>query len=362
MFGLPAALTFESASRGVLPRNLLKHVRPLVTVQVAIIVLVYSFVSFVVLKGRVPVEAALVALVVLPAMVVYAYQLALLQGRHQFRELHVLRGLPAALFAVGLLAGVATGGRSLLMVISLWTASSVLAVMVSSVYLRWRWRANLVDEFQEVQQVSSLGALSRFGAVGFLGSASLVEMLRVDQLMVGLILTTTDLGLYMVSLALCSVPLFLAQGLGLVAYPRIASVRSYGEKRRLTVRYTLIGAAVCGAVCGVLALAASPVIQLLFGPEFAGAIAVSQILLAATAVVCVRRLLSDGMRGANAPSAGSFAEVASLVTLVPMALLLAPSFGLIGFCWAMVASYGVGLITITLLFSRANRAYGKDVG
>jgi O-antigen/teichoic acid export membrane protein len=352
MFGLPLSLTYHSATDGSEPLHLLRHVRPIVLTQMTSIVLVYTVVVFLVLSSRIPVVPALVTLAALPAMVTQACGLAIVQGKHEFRSFHVLRCLPPALFAAGPLVGVIAGGRSLTMVMSLWTGSYVLSALATSLYLRRRWK---IGPAAELRQLPELRHLVRFGASGFLGSSSPSETFRVDQLLVGVFLSTTDLGFYVTALAFCNLPRFLAQGLGLVAYPKVAAVRGYLEKRHLIRRYVVIGSIVSGAVCLVLALAAGPLITLLFGSDFADATEITQILLVATVLLCVRRVLSDAMRGAGAPGAGSVAELASLISLAPAALLLVPPFGLIGFGWAMTVSYAVGLLALAFSMLRMDR-------
>jgi O-antigen/teichoic acid export membrane protein len=196
----------------------------------------------------------------------------------------------------------------------------------------------------------------RFGASGLLGYVSPTETFRADQLLVGLVLSARELGLYVAALALCNLPRFLAQGLGLVAYSTIAAVSDEATKRRLLWKYTALGGGVAGCVAVPLIVFAHPLLDLAFGHEFASAARTAQILLVGTAVLCGRRLLADGLRGAGAPWAGSVAEGLSWFWLVPAAVLLVPAMGLEGVAISLASSY---VVTTLVLVRVAER---RDLG
>jgi len=343
MFGLPLAITYESAKGSASFNRLLRHIRPLVLVQAATIVLVYLFVALLLLQHHIPWEAAAITVFALPAMVWQAYGLALIQGRRSFRALHVLRILPAALYVVSLTIGVLLGGSRLLLVMGCWSMSYVVAAVATSIYVRRTDGQALSTELDELPEV---GKLARFGVSGFLGSTSPTETFKVDQLMVGLLLSTDDLALYVTALAFCNFPRLLTQAQGLVAYARVAGETDPAEQRRLTFRYTVSGTAIAAVVSAVLALLAGPLIDLTFGPAFSEAKVITQVLLGGTVILCARRMLSECLRGAGAPGAGSIAEIVSLVALVPALLIFVPPFGLEGFALGMVVSYLAGFFVL----------------
>lgn len=343
MFGLPLAITYESAKGTASFDRLLAHIRPLVVIQAAAIVLVYAVVALLLLHDRIPWEAAAITLFALPAMVWQAYGLALIQGRRSFRALHVLRILPAALYVVSLTVGVLLGGGSLLLVMGCWSMSYVVAAVATSAYIRRMDGEPLSSELDELPEV---GKLARFGASGFLGSSSPTETFKVDQLMVGLLLSTSDLALYVTALAFCNLPRLLTQAQGLVAYAHVAAEHDPAEQHRLMIRHTIGGTAIAAVVSGILALLAGPLIDLTFGPDFSEATVITQILLGGTVLLCARRMLSECMRGTGAPGAGSIAEIVSLVALVPAFLIFVPPFGLEGFALGMVVSYLAGFIVL----------------
>ncbi|MDQ3067885.1 MAG: oligosaccharide flippase family protein, partial [Actinomycetota bacterium] len=193
---------------------------------------------------------------------------------------------------------------------------------------------------------ASEAALRRFGLRGLLGWVSPTETLRVDQLVVGLVLSAYDLGLYVAALAFTNLPRFLAQAVGNVAYPRVAVERNFAAQRRQMWRYVAFGTAVSTVVAGLLAAAADPLVRLAFGDAFGGAVGPLRLLLLATVTLCARRVLSEAMRGAGFAGATSRAEIASWLSLVPTLPLLGLEYGLDGVALALCSAYLLSLFTL----------------
>lgn len=350
MFGLPLALTFEAARGRSTAKRLLSHIAPLAAAQIAGTLLIYLLVVMLVVGGKVPQSAALVTVVALPAMIWQSYCLALIQGHHAFRALHFFRILPSALYVIGLVTILLFHGDSVFLVMMAWTSTYVIAAVATQTYT---WRLEAREPGLE-RQLPQRTKLVRFGAAGFLGSSAPLEVFRVDQLMVGLILKPSDLALYTTALAICNLPRFLTQALGMNAYAKIAAQTSDRMRWRLARRYTVAGIGVAVAVSVPLAAFAGPLINLTFGPEFIGAAEITQTLLVATVILCARRILSDCLRGIGLPGAGSMAEVASLISLAPAAAILVSAYGLEGFALAMIVSYAVGL-SVSAIYMVRNR-------
>src|SRR5215207_4887551 len=143
--------------------------------------------------------------------------------------------------------------------------------------------------------------MQAFGAIGFLGTTSPVDTLQLDQLLVGLFLSPAALGLYVVGVAFTNLPRIFAQSVGYVVYPHVARQRTIEQARRSIWISGALTAAITGAIVAALELASGWMVPFFFGDTFAGAVPLTQILLAGAAFVSVRRVLSDGARGAGYP-------------------------------------------------------------
>ncbi len=287
--------------------------------------------------------AALISLPMVPLMIVVMEGMAFLQGLELFKQWAGIRLLPAVMHTVFVGALAIAGLASLVTVTVAW----VVAYAATAMATVWRARATLPPE-PETQPEPSFTELQRFGAKAFLGSASPSDTLQIDQLVVGFFLSTGQLGLYVVGLALTNLPRFIAQSIGFVVFPYVARRGSPRAARRAMWLCTGATAVIVVAVVVVLELAAGWLIPLFFGAAFAGAIDLARALLVAAGIVGIRRVLADAARGAGYPGLGTAAEVASLAVLVPAAAIAAGLGGALGVAVALVIAAMSGLAVLLL--------------
>ncbi|WP_022930334.1 lipopolysaccharide biosynthesis protein [Patulibacter americanus] len=349
--GLPLAVTKEAAQRDTDARALARELRRPVLVQIAVVSLVHAAtVAALVSFTSLPPAAAWLSLVVLPPMLAQMFGLAVLQGLREFRTLNLLRTLPLALYAAALIALAVIGNPTLLAVTWAWIGSYAASAAVTIwVLVQCLQRAPAAATQNRRPDVASM---RRFGLRGLLGWASPTETFRVDQLVVGLVLSSHSLGLYVAALAFTNFPRFVAQAVGLVAYPSVSRATSPVEKRTATLGFLGLGSLFSFVVCGGLAILAHPLVTIAFGQEFEAAAGPLRVLLIATFLLCVRRVLTDATRGAGFESAGSRAEMLSWLVLVPGFLVFAGPFGLYGVAWVLVGSYAVSAAVLGYLTLR----------
>lgn len=343
--GLPLAVTYEIAGGRATALSLLRDLGASVRRQIALVTALQALLILVlVATTSTPGGAACLSVAVVPASLVQSFVIAALQGAQRFREYNLLRLVSVAVYAVVLLVLAIIGSPDLMMVTAAWVASWLVAG-VATVLLA---RRVFVDDISGGAAVAtaSPAALRRFGLRGLFGWVSPTETLRVDQLVVGLVLSAYDLGLYVAALAITNLPRFLAQAVGSVAYPRVAAEPDIVSQRRRMWRYMGLGTSVSAVIASLLAVAADPLVRLAFGDTFEGAVGPLRILLFATVILCARRVLSDAMRGAGFAGATSRAEAASWLSLVPTLPLLGLVYGLAGVSVALCIAYLVSLCTL----------------
>jgi O-antigen/teichoic acid export membrane protein len=288
--------------------------------------------------------AALISLAWTPALASQEYGLAILQGQRRFFSFNVLRQVPAfinALVAVALL--VIRWHDTALIVAMLVLPNLVLGATALVLAL-----GRPSDAALDGRQIP-LRQMILFGAKGMLGSSYPVESFRLDQLVVGLFLSASDLGIYVVALSFINLPRIISQSIGFVAYPQVAAERDMAKQRSAIWRYFWATTVITAMVVVGLELFLPGLVTLFFGLQFAGAIPVSRVLLVAAVFLSARRILSEVMKGAGNPAAGSIAELASFAALVPAFLVLARSLHLVGVGLALAISAGVGLAALVLL-------------
>src|SRR5436190_2109755 len=211
--GVPAAVTYF-LSKGQSRKHLLRLVKPVAVVQAAgltVVVLLAILGWFDVADGTASPGLAALAAVLVPAILLQQYSLAILQGERRFRAFNVLRALPALAYAAALVSVTLARPSSLLLVVGVWVGATWLAALTTAAVVR-RARASFRSSAAPVGTRSLLG----FGLKAVIGAVSPTEVFRVDQAVVGLFLSPAALGVYVVGLAFTNLPKFFAQGIGQV--------------------------------------------------------------------------------------------------------------------------------------------------
>jgi O-antigen/teichoic acid export membrane protein len=349
-FGVPLAVTYFTAS-GVDPQRMLRRLRGPIGGQVIVSCLIGTavFAVLAVFSSLHAGSASVVAVLTPPGMLILWYGLASLQGVQRFRAFNVLRQAPAALYAFAAIGLYIGHVRSLLVMTLVWSVSYLVAGVTA-----FAFAMRTVGGSAESPRVAEL---VRFGLRGFVGAVSPIETFRLDQATIGIFLTPVSLGLYVVGLAFTNLPRFIAQSIGMVAYPHITAMSGRGEAWRAVKEYVLATSAICLLVCGSLIVFANRLIVLFFGEAYASATDVTRVLLIGAAIISIRRLLGDAVRGMGMPGAASIAEVGSWVALLPALAVCIPLWGLVGVGVALAISYAVSL---ALLIGLVLRHRGRE--
>ena len=348
--GLPLAATYyiarEPAARLTIGRRLLRLLLPLtaamLALQAAITLVVFSGDSASVQ------EAAFVTCAALVGLVCNTFGLAILQGCGRFRAFNALRTVQLILYAAGALALLLAGSHSLPQVSAAWSAATLLA---GGLVLAFAWRG--LRGGGDPTPTPARDML-RFGVTGLVGHASPLESYRVDQIAVGIIAGPVGLGLYVAGLAFSNLPRFVAQSIGMVAYPRLAAAPS--DASRQVLAFFLLTLAASGAIVLALQAAVGELLPLLLGHEFAGAVPLARVLLLSALLFGLRRVLSDCARGLGRPDLGSIAEATSWLVALPAVLVFGHLWGAQGVAWALVLGAGASVIVLGGLMIQQMRA------
>jgi O-antigen/teichoic acid export membrane protein len=341
--GLPVASAYFIARNPTSARAIVGTLMRTTILQCASLVGVHIVIVVLLVHGHDPTTqlAGYVTLATIPAIFLQEYSISILQGQQRFTALSLVRLMPASAGAIAAVT-VWLVNRSLLGAALFLTVANVLVALtvagVAAVHLQKRPGSATVR----------LRDLVRFGLRAWIGAAYPVETFRVDQAVVGLVLSPAALGIYVASLAFTNLPRFIAHSVGLVAYPHIAA-QDPAARRASTWRFFWAAVTFSAVAVAILELAVGFLVPLFFGSAFAPAIPIARILLVASLLAAGRRILAEGMKGAGYPGAGTVAEVASWVSLAPLMLILTPAWDLTGVAVAVTASSGLSLLTLVAI-------------
>jgi len=345
--GLPLAATFELSRNRARAADLVRTLASPALAQAGCLVVLHAGILAAVFWSdphavRV---GALLSLGAVPAILAQSYGLAFLQGRQRFAAFNTLRTLPAATYSLAVLVIFLAGGGNLQWVAVGWVASSL---AVGAVTLLIALRPLPLKTAR--RQASSLSAMLRFGLKGLLGWTSPIETFRLDQAIVGLFLSPVALGLYVVGLAFANLPRFIAQSIGFIAYPRVASREGRAARAEMWQFFLLTVAASSLVVVG-LELSVSRLVPWIFGASFSGAVTLTRILLVGALFLSARRVLTDGAQGLGRPGLGTIAEISSWVFLVPALAIFTPLLGARGVALALSVSAALSFGVLLALVS-----------
>jgi O-antigen/teichoic acid export membrane protein len=336
--GLPVATTFYVAQRPRAARATVGQLVPLCISQAVLLVALHAGLLVVISHAtNLPWAPAILSLAVIPASLALQYGLAILQGTQAFRRLNGLMILPAALYALGLTVLMVAGSGALFVVTAVWVGTMSVAAA-----------ATLLASVRALpaggEDAPSVTEMTRFGVRALIDTTSPVEIFRVDQALIGLFLSPKALGLYVVALAFTNLPRFISRSIGIVAYPAIAAARA--QTRREIWRYVTLVVVITGAAAVVLEALMPRIIPMFFGSQFAEAVPVARLILIASFLVAIRRVLADCFRGAGRPELGTIAEVSSWIVLFPVLAPFAALWGLEGVAFALVAAAATSLVVM----------------
>lgn len=348
-FGTPIAATYFIARDTLSRRHIIGLVTRLMVVQTMVVLVVQLVILVIVYHGdQASLQiAALFTLLLGPGELAQDYGTSILQGEGRFVAFNISRILPVVAYAGAVLALLVLSGGSLLTVTLCYviataaSGTSTLAVALSGSRKRHE------DEVSGATY-PTLREVTVFGAKSMLGAIYPTETFKIDQAFVGVFLSSTALGYYVVALSFVNLPRFVAQSIGMVAYPHIAAIRNRDAARRSVWKFVLATAVMAGLICALIAIAAPWIVPFAFGDEFKEAVPIVQLLLVSSGILALRRVLSDGMRGAGHPLLGTSAELTGLVVMFPMLAFWIPSDGTTGAAIALAIAAAVGFVVLLI--------------
>jgi O-antigen/teichoic acid export membrane protein len=182
-----------------------------------------------------------------------------------------------------------------------------------------------------------LRPLLRYGGRVWFGSIAGMLVARTGQILMVPLSSTQDLGLYTVAVTVSDLPIFVAMSVAGALQgvnSRSNDSQQVAAATRLTLLMALLG-------CGALAALTPFGVPALFGTEFDGAV-VPTLMLLFSAVLCAPGFMaSAGLAASGRPGLRSWGFVCTFLVNVGAFVLLVPLFGVVGACWASIASNAV---------------------
>lgn len=345
--GVPVAIAYYVARDESVARSSVRRLKKIIGVQLFAAVLIPAL-AFLIAFADDPAHAKEAAWLTLPmtaALLIAMYATSYLQGMQRFLAYNLFRTIPIPIYGATLIVLVLIGIDDLLDFAVAYTVI-VTAVAVLGVAIVWRW---LPPEGGE--EVPASKYLS-YGLKGQIGSVSPLEVFQVDYLVVGALAGPYWLGLYAGAMAFTNLPRFVAMGIGVVAFPRVAAARGTDHAVRSALDAVGLITAFAAVVVVFLELIVGWLIPFLFGDAFQASVPLARVLLISALLLSIRRVVGDVMRGGGAPLPSTSAEVLSWVVYGALVVPLVHKHGALGAAWAMTAAAAVSTIYLSYLASQ----------
>ncbi len=187
-------------------------------------------------------------------------------------------------------------------------------------------------------------ALFGYGVRNHLGSISNMLNQRLDQMLMAVVLSPSELGWYVVAVSSSGFVNLVSRTLAVFTFPKVAGAQGKSVSRQLVGVYSRInitGTLLMGAALMVVLPWAIPFI---YTPAFKPSILPAEILVIATMFLAIGQNWAAAFQGDGQPIMLAKAEgISLLVTLAGLTILL-PLFGITGAALASVLAYGTSMI------------------
>ena len=229
-----------------------------------------------------------------------------------------------------------------------------LSILMSLIVLRWKYRIKPVRP-----SLGRLWEMLSYGMRYYVGKVSSRINLDVGTIILALLASKSDVGFFVVAVRATTQALLIPETLTAVLMPRVAADEE--GRRELVAQCCRVAAVICAMMLGVLAVLATPIVRIVFSPEFLPVVLLIRILAVGVLVRCACRVFYSYLVGTNRPGAVSVAVAAGVGANLALLWRLFPAMGLPGAAVAMTAGFFVSSTILMLSFSRFSRMPLREV-
>lgn len=332
--GLYDALLYRAATRTESPRALFAAMAALAT-ALSIVLIGIGFIVLPVVFAKHGEDMLTLALYFmcgfLPTYFTSLFTSGLFQGQLQITAWNILRLLVPATYLAILGSLLLAAGTDVADFAAAYVAAQAIAGITGVVFVARRGWLALKPDMRVIKGLLSYGVKVHFGEILY----SLRQ--RLDQAAIAYWLPSAELGLYAVALTVANGPLILVFTVANVAFPKI-SQQAEGGKLLVFGRYLRFALVMAACIILALWMVVPWLLPLLFGPAFAPAVPIANILLLGALPLAAKLMFQQALKAWDRPLVVSRAEAAGLIAAVALLAVLMPTFGLVGVAWSLVLS------------------------
>lgn len=280
----------------------------------------------------------------LPAIMIANLLERAAHGARRYRQVNISR-VTSALSRFVVLVALAVAAR-LTVSAAVWV--QIVAIGLVPLVVLGRMLVTRVPTSGAVGHSRLVRDIATFGVVGWGGVFSQMVNYRLDQALLPAFVSSDQIGFYVIAASFVQIPIIVAQALR----SALMSETSHRNDQHLVARVSRIMIA-CTAVSALTAaLAAQPLVILLFGEDFAPAVPLAQLMFAGTVAFVGEQMLAAGLLAAGRPGRRSAGQVIAAIITVLGLILLLPRIGVTGAAVTTVTAYAVNFLVTLGIYSR----------
>lgn len=176
------------------------------------------------------------------------------------------------------------------------------------------------------------------------GVVTAFTTLRLDQLMLGGMASSVEIGLYFIAVRLSEITTVLASSVADVLMPEVAASKQIEESVQLLTRSLRQTIYIYLLVLIPLLLGAPLILRIAYGADFLAATGTLRLLLIASLIWSAGAIVISGLNGLGYPGLSTLARLASAIVTVMALLYWLPKYGIVGAAFSSLLGYSVMLI------------------
>jgi O-antigen/teichoic acid export membrane protein len=214
-----------------------------------------------------------------------------------------------------------------------------------------------------------LSLIFKYGFAIYLSGLAYTVNQQLDQLLLSLWVTPSELGQYAAAVTLAGAILVIPTAMGAVGFSKVARASGDPSEQRRHIKIAFAWSAMLLLPAGLLLAILAPwVTKLLFGQAYGQAAQLLRVLAPAAVSLGLGMILADILRGMGKPMYATYGAVAgALLTVLGLALTLR-RFGTLGAAWVSFTAYTAmmliqcGFLWKLMLRPSVDRRVGVEVG
>jgi len=189
----------------------------------------------------------------------------------------------------------------------------------------------------------------RYGLSAHIGTLQPFTNLNIDILILSLLISSEEMGYYVVALAAAQILNAQGNAIGLVVLPEIAKLEDLVERKNLIMNSGFLAGVIGGLAATVVFVWAKPLLRTIYGEAFTPAVPILRILVVGAMIGMLHRIIADGLRGMGQPFSSTISEVAGSFCGIVGMIIFVPKYGALGAAYSMVVGSMLSLSLVVFI-------------